>query len=128
MHRFSTINDRFLGQGELTRREAAFYRANSVNWVTDWANLSQFVNKEITFKGRPSEIWLRPLSIDLDAKRGQTIELNRCLDQSGLRVFAAGKEVPQPQLKVPHVYRVLMLKKASEAWWRTGLPKQVGRC
>jgi hypothetical protein len=128
LHRFVTTSDQFLGQGKLTKRQAAFYRRNSINWVDDWANLSQFVHKQVTYKGTPKEVWLRPVSIELTSKDGQVVEVKRCLDQSNLRVFAAGKRVPQPQLKVPHVYRISIIKKPSETWWRTGLPKQGATC
>lgn len=128
LHHFSTVNDRFLGQGELTKHQADFYRRNSLDWVADWANLSQFVNKKITFDGRPNEVWLRPVSIDLAAKDGYAVEVKRCLDQSGLRVFANGKKIPEPQLKVPHVYRVSVVKRSSETWWRIGQPKQGSTC
>ncbi|MEO5652467.1 MAG: hypothetical protein ABIN79_09040 [Marmoricola sp.] len=125
---FSAVSDRFVAQGRLTKDQAAFYRRNSIDWVQDWANLAQLVNERITFKGEPKELWLRPASIDLAAKGGQRVVLRRCLDQRRLRVFADGKAVPQPQLKVPHVYRVTMIKKGAEAKWRTGIPRQGPKC
>jgi hypothetical protein len=128
LHRFTRINDRFLKQGVLTKRQAAFYRKNSTNWVDDWANLSKLVNSRITFKGSSTEVWLRPLSIKLAARNGQRVSVRRCLDESRLRVFADGKEVAQPQLKNPHVYEVSMAKRSGESWWRVGLPQQGETC
>lgn len=128
LHRFTATNDRFLGQGRLTTRQAAFYRKNSIHWVDDWATLSRFVNSKVTYVGSPTEVWLRPLSIVLSSRRGRVVTVRRCLDASKLRVFADGKAVSQPQLKVPHVYEVSMLMKPGETWWRVGLPKQGPRC
>jgi hypothetical protein len=128
LHRFTTVNDRFLGEGELTKRQAAFYRKHSVDWVGDWATLSQFVNNKVTYEGSPIEVWLRPLSIDLTAKDGQLVRVRRCLDESQLVVFADGEEIAQPQLKNPHVYKVSMIRRPGESWWRVGLPRQGNAC
>jgi hypothetical protein len=128
LRQFSTTNDRFLRQGKLTKRQAAFYRRNSINWVDDWANLSQFVNEKITFKGTPIEVWVRPVAIDLVGGDGQVVNVKRCLDQSRMSVYTDGVGVPQPQLKSPHVYRVKLLMRPNETWWRVGLPKQGATC
>lgn len=128
LHRFSRTSDRFISQGRLTRSQAAYYRRNSINWVDDWAGLAQLVNGRITMRGDTREEWARPLRVDLSAAAGEIVVVRRCLDQTDVRVFADGKRVPQPQLKTPRVYRVKMLKKESEQWWRTGLPSQGSRC
>ncbi len=128
LHRFTRTDDRILGQGKLTSKQAAFYRRNSINWVEDWANLAQLVNKHIVFKGTTKEVWVRPLSINLNANRGELVELRRCLDQSALRVFASGTRVPQPQLKKPHIYGVTLEKRTGDTRWRVGLPKQGATC
>jgi hypothetical protein len=86
------------------------------------------VNSKITFEGTPTEVWLHPVSINLAAPGGQAVEVKRCLDQSRLRVFANGEQVPQPQLGVPHVYRIAIIKKTSQTWWRTGPAKQGAKC
>lgn len=128
LHRFSRASDRFIDQGRLTRPQAAYFRRNSINWVDDWAGLAQLVNGRITMRGDTREKWVRPLRVDLAAGDSEVVVIRRCLDQTSVRVFAEGKRVPQPQLKTPRVYRVTMLKKQSEQWWRTGLPKQGSRC
>lgn len=128
LHRFSDVNDRFLAQGKLTKSQASFYRRYSTDWVADWANLSRLVNEGVTFRGSPTEIWLRPVSIDLIPRDRQVVVVNRCLDQSRLRVFANGVKVPQPQLKVPRAYRVTMVQTAPEPQWRVGLAKQGPPC
>ena len=128
LHRFSRTSDRFISQGRLTRSQAAYFRRNSINWVDAWAGLAQLVNGRITMLGDTHEKWARPSQVDLSAAGGEVVVIRRCLDQTDVRVFADGKRVPQPQLKIPRVYRVKMLKKQSEQRWRTGLPKQGSRC
>lgn len=128
LHRFSRTSDRFIRQGRLTPDQAKFYRRNSVRWTDDWAALAQLVNGRITMRGAARELWARPLTIDLTADTGEVVVVRRCLDQTKVRVFADGKEVPQPQLKTPRIYRVQMLKKQAEYHWRTGLPKQGAPC
>ena len=128
LHRFSRTSDRFIRQGRLTPDQAKFYRKNSVRWTDDWAALAQLVNGRITMRGAARELWTRPLSIDLNAGADEVVVVRRCLDQTKVRVFAEGKEVPQLQLKTPRIYRVQMLKKQAEDHWRTGLPKQGAPC
>ena len=128
LQRFSATNDRFIGQGRLTQTQSAFFRKYSIRWTDDWAGLAQLVNGQIRIRGTTHEIWVRPVSIDLQAAAGQVVVIRRCLDQTDVRVFAHGKAVPQPQLKTPRMYRVTMLKRSSEQWWRTGMPKQGAKC
>jgi hypothetical protein len=128
LRRFSTVNDRFSAQGKLTKQQARFYRRYSIDWVGNWASQAQLVDNKITVTGEVREVWIRPVDIDLTAGRSQTVVLRRCLDQTQVRVFADRRPVPQPQLRVPHVYRLSMVKRPTEDWWRTGLPKQGDRC
>lgn len=128
LHRFSRASDGFISQGRLTRSQATYFRRNSINWVDDWAGLAQLVNGRITMRGDTREEWARPSRVDLSAAVGEVVVIRRCLDQTSVRVFADGKRVPQPQLRTPRVYQVKMLKKQSEQWWRTGLPRQGSRC
>jgi len=128
LHRFSSQSDDFLRQRSLTKIQAAYFKKYAVDWTQNWASLAQTVSGKISVRGSARELKLRPVSINLNAKQGQVVVLRRCLDQRSLRVFADGQQVPQPQLREPRNYRVTMLKRPSESWWRTGVPRQGATC
>ena len=111
----------FAAAGKTTKEAAAFYRHNSIDWVSDWAALSQLANNHVTVTGSTIVKWVRPVSIDLEGTGPDVVVLNRCVDSANLVVTQAGKKLDQPNLKVPHVFRVRVEKRSAETWWRVSM-------
>ena len=118
----------FAAAGKTTKRAAAFYRQNSIDWVSDWASLAQLANNHVIVTGRTTVKWVRPVSIELDGNGADVVVLRRCVDSSGLVVTQNGERLEQPNLKVPHVFRVRLEKRAAETWWRVGTAKPGAPC
>ena len=118
----------FAAVGKTTKQAAAYYRRNSIDWVADWATLAQLANNGVTVTGRTTVKWVRPVSIDLDGLSADVIVLRRCVDSSGLVVSQDGKRLEQPNLKIPHVFRIRLEKRAGETWWRVGTAKPGAPC
>jgi len=127
-HRFIKKNDGLLRAGRLTKSAGAFYQRHATDWTVPWTALAQFVNSHVTVRGRARERWVRPARIDVRASAGPTVVLRRCLDERDIRVLQDGKPLAQPHLKVPHTYRVTMVKRRGETWWRAGMPERGARC
>jgi hypothetical protein len=125
---FERHNDRFITAHHLTNTANAYYHKYSVNWVDDWSNLAALVNNDVRVRGRASVLWTRPDEVNLAAKRGKVVTLSSCLDEHNIQVRQHGRRLKQPQLLTPHVYRVEMLMRTGETWWRTGDSKQVNTC
>lgn len=118
----------FAAAGKTTKRAAAFYRRNSIDWVSDWASLAQLANNHVIVTGRTTVKWVRPVSIELDGNGADVVVLRRCVDSSSLVVTQNGDGLEQPNLKVPHVFRVRLEKRAAETWWRVGTAKPGAPC
>ncbi len=118
----------FAAAGKTTQRAAAFYRRNSIDWVSDWAILAQLANNHVIVKGRTIVKWVRPVTVQVDGAGADVVVLRRCVDSSGLAVTQNGKPLAQPNLKEPHVFRVRLEKRAAETWWRIGTAKQGAPC
>ncbi len=127
-HRYIKKNDGLLRAGRLTKSAGLFYEKYATDWTVHWAALAQFVNNNVTVRGRARERWVRPARIRLRAPGGVTVILRRCLDERDIRVVQNGKPLAQPQLKSPHIYRVTMVKRRTETWWRAGMPERGATC
>lgn len=119
---------KFAAVGKTTQRAAAFYRRNSIDWVSDWASLAQLANNHVIVRGRTIVKWVRPVTVQVDGAGADVVVLRRCVDSSGLAVTQNGKPLAQPNLKEPHVFRVRLEKRAAETWWRVGTAKQGAPC
>ena len=125
---FTTRNARFLAKGKTTKPASRFYHRYSIDWVEAWANLAQLTNNGVRVYGATTIVWVHPKRITVGTDGSADVVLRRCLDESGLVVSQGGKPLAQPQLKYPHIYRVSLARKSSEAWWRSGVARQGPRC
>lgn len=126
--RFLRRNSEFLAAGATTKQANKFYRRYSIDWVVSWANLAQLANNNVKVHGTARELWVRPAEIELKPSGRAVVSLRRCLDEHEIVVRQNGKRLPQPQLKVPHVYRVALEKRVGETWWRSGVAEQGSPC
>lgn len=125
---FLAHNDRFLRSGQLTRQASNYYHRFAIHWVDPWTALAQQVNNKVMVHGVAKQVSVRPAKVDLSSSKGAVVVLRRCLDSRHVKVLQDGKPAAQPQLKVPHIYRVTLLKRTGETRWRAGMPKQGGTC
>jgi hypothetical protein len=125
---FNKRSDAFYAAGRTTRAAKIFYQKYAVDWATAWGNLGQAVNNQIRVTGTARTVWTKPITIELSATEGDSVVLRRCLDESGRIVTQDGATVDQPQFKKPHVYRVRLMKRPGEAWWRSGIAVQGQPC
>ena len=121
-------NNRLLAQGKTTVSANDFYQRYSTDWVAAWANLGKLANNNVRVTGVATVKWVMPASVMLKRKGVANIVLRRCLDESKLVVTQNDRPLDQPNLKNPHVYRVLMEKRAGETWWRFGSAEQGAPC
>ena len=125
---FNKHNDGFYAAGETTRAAKTFFQRYSVDWATSWGNLAQAASNRIRVTGTAHTVWTKPITIELSATKGDSVVVKRCLDESGRIVTQDGATVDQPQFKKPHVYRVRLLKRPGETWWRSGIAVQGQPC
>ena len=125
---FNKRNDALYAAGSTTLAAKAFFQKYAVDWATAWGNLAQAVNNDIRVSGRAMTVWTRPVTVELGAAKGDSVVVRRCLDESGRIVTQDGATVDQPQFKKPHVYRVRMIKRSGETWWRSGVAVQGQPC
>ena len=125
---FMTENDKLLAEGKAGAEAVEFFQHNSTNWSQAWDALKQLTDLGVKVTGETRVLWTRPVSIDLGSAARKVIVLERCLDESDRVVTQNGKARPQPQFVEPHVYKVLLVMKRGETWWRAGVAKQGETC
>lgn len=125
---FIERNDAFYAAGRTTLEAKSFYQKYSIDWATAWGNLGQAANNQIRVRGKAVTVSTKPVSVELGADGADSVVLRRCLDESGRIVTQDGQKVAQPQFETPHVYRISLLKRPNEAWWRSGIAAQGQTC
>ena len=127
-HRFLRQNDRFLAAGRVPRQAGSYYYKYAIRGSASWTALARLVDSGVTVRGHAEERWVRPVHVAVQRQQRSMVILRRCLDEQGIRVFQHGKSIAQPQLARPHIYRVTMIKRSNETWWRAGTPKRSATC
>lgn len=121
-------NNQLLAEGKTTVSANNFYQRYSTDWVAAWANLGKLANNNVRVTGVATVKWVRPVKVALAESGVAKIALRRCLDESKLMVTQNDRPLDQPNLKDPHVYRVLIEKRSGENWWRFGSAEQGTPC
>jgi hypothetical protein len=125
---FDRRNARILAAGKTTKAASAFYHRYSIDWASDWSSLAELANNNATVTGRTKIRWTRPIAIHLPGNGTSVVVLRRCLDQSNLVVTQNGHQLAQPQLKRPRAYKLRLVRRQGEDWWRSGISANGSPC